>query len=100
MINDFNSAEIKIFSITEINKLVKELLQDNFPTIWVKGEISNFIEASSGHWYFSLIDNNAQVRCTMFRGKNNNVKCIKLVINPRFMTDFGEPEKAFNNKKW
>ena len=74
MINDFNSAEIKIFSITEINKLVKELLQDNFPTIWVKGEISNFIEASSGHWYFSLKDNNAQVRCTMFRGKNNNVK--------------------------
>ncbi len=74
MINDFNSAEIKIFSITEINKLVKELLRDNFPTIWVKGEISNFIEASSGHWYFSLKDNNAQVRCTMFKGKNNNVK--------------------------
>tara|TARA_B110000014_G_scaffold248136_1_gene222235 strand:- start:1876 stop:3099 length:1224 start_codon:yes stop_codon:yes gene_type:complete len=74
MINDFNSAEIKIFSITEINKLVKELLQNNFPPIWVKGEISNFIEASSGHWYFSLKDNNAQVRCTMFRGKNNTVK--------------------------
>ncbi|MDC0127072.1 exodeoxyribonuclease VII large subunit [Methylophilaceae bacterium] len=76
MINDFNSAEIKIFSITEINKLVKELLQDNFPSIWVKGEISNFIEASSGHWYFSLKDNKAQVRCTMFRGKNNEVKWI------------------------
>ena len=74
MINDFNSAEIKIFSITEINKLVKQLLQDNFPTIWVKGEISNFIEASSGHWYFSLKDNNAQVRCTMFKGQNNEVK--------------------------
>lgn len=74
MINDFNPAEIKIFSITEINKLVKELLQNNFPPIWVKGEISNFIEASSGHWYFSLKDNNAQVRCTMFRGKNNTVK--------------------------
>ncbi|MAS00367.1 MAG: exodeoxyribonuclease VII large subunit [Nitrosomonadales bacterium] len=76
MINDFNSAEIKIFSITEINKLVKQLLQDNFPTIWVKGEISNFIEASSGHWYFSLKDNNAQVRCTMFKGQNNEVKRI------------------------
>lgn len=76
MINDFNSAEVKIFSITEINKVVKELLQDNFPAIWVKGEISNFIEASSGHWYFSLKDNNAQVRCTMFRGKNNEVKWI------------------------
>ena len=76
MINDFNSAEIKIFSITEINKLVKEILQDNFPSIWVKGEISNFIEASSGHWYFSLKDNGAQVRCTMFRGKNNEVKWV------------------------
>ena len=76
MINDFNSAEVKIFSITEINKLVKELLQDNFPSIWVKGEISNFIEASSGHWYFSLKDNDAQVRCTMFRGKNNEVKWV------------------------
>ena len=76
MINDFNSAEIKIFSITEINKLVKELLQNNFPSIWVKGEISNFIEASSGHWYFSLKDNGAQVRCTMFKGKNNAVKWV------------------------
>ena len=76
MINDFNSAEVKIFSITEINKLVKELLQDNFPSIWVKGEISNFIEASSGHWYFSLKDNDAQVRCTMFRGKNNEVNWV------------------------
>jgi len=74
MINDFNSAEIKIFSITEINKLVKEVLQNNFPSIWVKGEISNFIEASSGHWYFSLKDSSAQVRCTMFKGKNSEVK--------------------------
>ena len=76
MINDFNSAEIKIFSITEINKLVKELLQDNFPSIWVKGELSNFIEASSGHWYFTLKDNGAQARCTMFKGKNSQVKWI------------------------
>jgi len=76
MINDFNSAEIKIFSITEINRLVKELLQTNFPSIWVKGEISNFIEASSGHWYFSLKDNGAQVRCTMFKGKNNAVEWV------------------------
>ena len=50
------------------------MLQHNFPIILVKGEISNFIEATSGHWYFSLKDSNAQVRCTMFKGKNSRIK--------------------------
>lgn len=74
IINDFNSYETKIFSVSEINKLVKDILQHNFPIILIKGEVSNFIEASSGHWYFSLKDSNAQVRCTMFKGKNSRVK--------------------------
>ncbi len=74
IINDFNSDGAKIFSVSEINKLVKDLLQNNFPSIWIKGEISNFVEAGSGHWYFTLKDNNAQVRCTMFRGRNSQVK--------------------------
>ena len=74
IINDFKSYETKIFSVSEINKLVKDILQHNFPIILVKGEISNFIEASSGHWYFSLKDSNAQVRCTMFKGKNSRIK--------------------------
>jgi len=74
IINDFNSDGTKIFSVSEINKLVKDLLQNNFPSIWIKGEISNFVEASSGHWYFTLKDNNAQVRCAMFRGRNSQVK--------------------------
>jgi len=74
IINDFNSYETKIFSVSEINKLVKNILQHNFPIILIKGEVSNFIEASSGHWYFSLKDSRAQVRCTMFKGKNSRVK--------------------------
>lgn len=74
IINDFKSYETKIFSVSEINKLVKDMLQHNFPIILVKGEISNFIEATSGHWYFSLKDSNAQVRCTMFKGKNSRIK--------------------------
>jgi len=74
IINDFNSYETKIFSVSEINKLVKDILQHNFPIILIKGEVSNFIEVSSGHWYFSLKDSNAQVRCTMFKGKNSRVK--------------------------
>jgi exodeoxyribonuclease VII large subunit len=62
--------EAKIFSVREINHLVKELLEQSFPSFWISGEISNFINASSGHWYFSLKDDEAQVRCTMFKNKN------------------------------
>jgi len=73
IINDFISDEPKIFSVSEINRLVKKVLTDTFDSVWIKGEISNFTKASSGHWYFTLKDNNSQVRCTMFRGKNNFV---------------------------
>ena len=73
IINDFISDEPKIFSVSEINRLVKKVLTDSFDSVWIKGEISNFIKASSGHWYFTIKDNTSQVRCTMFRGKNNYV---------------------------
>jgi len=56
--------------VKEINRLVRELLEQSFPSFWITGEISNFISASSGHWYFSLKDEEAQVRCTMFKNKN------------------------------
>lgn len=69
-INSLNPAESKVFSVKEINRLVRELLEQSFPTFWITGEISNFISASSGHWYFSLKDDEAQVRCTMFKNKN------------------------------
>lgn len=62
--------EARVFSVKEINRLVRELLEQNFPPFWISGEISNFISASSGHWYFSLKDDEAQVRCTMFKNKN------------------------------
>ena len=71
IINDFISDEPKIFSVSEINRLVKKVLTDSFDSVWIKGEISNFTKASSGHWYFTIKDNTSQVRCTMFRGKNN-----------------------------
>ena len=69
-INSLNPAESKVFSVKEINRLVRESLEQSFPTFWITGEISNFISASSGHWYFSLKDDEAQVRCTMFKNKN------------------------------
>jgi exodeoxyribonuclease VII large subunit len=76
MINEEESDSQKIFSVTELNRMVKNVLQHNFQIIWIKGEISNFISATSGHWYFSLKDSEAQVRCAMFRGSNNKIDWI------------------------
>lgn len=63
----------KILSVTELNRLAREVLQASFPLFWLSGEISNFTRAASGHWYFSLKDNGAQVRCVMFKGRNSYV---------------------------
>jgi exodeoxyribonuclease VII large subunit len=66
--------EKHIYTISELNQQVRNLLETNFNRIWVEGEISNFVCPSSGHRYFSLKDKNAQVRCAMFRGHNNRLK--------------------------
>ncbi len=50
--------------------MARRALETQLPLLWVEGEISNFTCAQSGHWYFSLKDTNAQVRCVMFRGRN------------------------------
>ncbi|OYZ71232.1 MAG: exodeoxyribonuclease VII large subunit [Methylophilaceae bacterium 17-43-7] len=63
----------KILTVTELNRLAREVLEMSFPLFWVSGEISNFTRAASGHWYFSLKDAGAQVRCVMFKGRNNYV---------------------------
>jgi exodeoxyribonuclease VII large subunit len=59
-----------VLSVSEVNRTARELLEQAFPLIWIGGEISNFMQASSGHCYFSLKDANAQVRCVMFRNKS------------------------------
>lgn len=59
-----------ILSVTELNRMARELLETSFPLFWISGEISNLTRAASGHWYFSLKDQGAQVRCVMFRGRN------------------------------
>lgn len=58
-----------IYSVSELNQMVQDLLEDAFLPIWIEGEISNFSSPSSGHWYFSLKDANAQVRCALFNGR-------------------------------
>lgn len=62
-----------VHTISELNQLVHSLLDDAFLPIWVEGEISNFSCPSSGHWYFTLKDANAQVRSAMFQGKNRTL---------------------------
>ncbi len=61
----------KVYTISQLNKEVRSLLEGNFPLVWVEGEISNLVQPGSGHIYFSLKDEFAQVRCAMFRGKNH-----------------------------
>ncbi|MFQ5487356.1 MAG: exodeoxyribonuclease VII large subunit [Gammaproteobacteria bacterium] len=59
-----------IFTVSRLNREVRELLEGSFPLIWVEGEVSNFARPSSGHWYLTLKDEVAQVRCAMFRNRN------------------------------
>jgi len=70
MRDQFSSPLPAVLSVTELNRSVRELLETSVPLLWVGGEISNLTRAASGHWYFSLKDKTAQVRCVMFRNRN------------------------------
>ena len=63
-------AERDIYSVSRLNREVRVLLERGFGTLWLEAEISNFSRPASGHWYFSLKDAGAQVRCAMFRQRN------------------------------
>jgi exodeoxyribonuclease VII large subunit len=66
---DSSYAAPPVLTVTALNAQVGRLLERSFPLTWIGGEISNFTRASSGHWYFTLKDDAAQVRAVMFRGK-------------------------------
>jgi len=59
-----------IYTVSRLNREVRVLLERGFGSLWLEAEISNFARPSSGHWYFSLKDAGAQVRCAMFRQRN------------------------------
>ena len=63
----------KVMGVSELNRRVKNMLEANLELLWVAGELSNVMRAASGHWYFSLKDDAAQVRCVMFRGRASQV---------------------------
>ncbi|MGC2165890.1 MAG: exodeoxyribonuclease VII large subunit [Gallionella sp.] len=66
----FAEKKDQVFAVAELNFAIKQLLEAGVPLIWVRGEISNLVKAASGHFYFLLKDGQAQVRCVMFRHKN------------------------------
>jgi exodeoxyribonuclease VII large subunit len=57
----------KVYTVTEITRQIKSLLEQDLPKVWVQGEISNYLLHSSGHRYFTLKDENAQMKCTLWR---------------------------------
>ncbi|WP_206483598.1 exodeoxyribonuclease VII large subunit [Thalassotalea sp. G2M2-11] len=63
-----------ILQVSELTKKVKFILESELNYVWLCGEITNFVAASSGHWYLSLKDKNSQVKCAMFKGNNRRVR--------------------------
>lgn len=65
-----STPALPVLTVSELNRMARRALESQLPLLWVEGEVSNFMRAASGHWYFSLKDASAQVRCVMFRGRN------------------------------
>ncbi len=68
----FNLDEI--YTVSDFLSLCNKTIENNIPTCWLQGEISNLSRPASGHWYFSLKDNRGQIRCALFRLNQRNIK--------------------------
>lgn len=64
-----DAAPRHVLTPSSLNRLVRDLLGDALPLVWIEGELSNVARPASGHWYFTLKDSGAQVRCAMFKLK-------------------------------
>ena len=74
MNNNNNQIQRQIYTVSELTSDIKSLLEKSFPFVWISGEISNFKVPVSGHLYFTLKDENAQIHAVMFRGQARNLK--------------------------
>ena len=63
----------KVFSVSDLTRNIRFLLEQNFSNLWVEGEICNFKFHTSGHMYFTLKDETAQIQCVMFRAENQKL---------------------------
>jgi len=70
-----NTENRKIYGVSELTRLIKSVLEDEVGEIWVEGEISNLRRPASGHWYFTVKDENAQISAVMFRGNQREAHC-------------------------
>jgi len=64
------NTQRQVLTVSQLNRKAKHLMESELGTIWLEGEISNFIHAASGHWYFTLKDSSAQIKCAIFKFKN------------------------------
>ncbi len=67
------TTERDVLTVSRLNREAKSLLEGSFPLLWIEGEISNFSRPASGHFYFTLKDAQAQVRCALFRGNQRGL---------------------------
>ncbi|MDN5937171.1 MAG: exodeoxyribonuclease VII large subunit [Salinisphaera sp.] len=67
------STKRRIYRVSELVNTARDLLEQSFPMLWIEGEVSNLARPASGHWYFTLKDAHAQVRCAMFANRNRLV---------------------------
>jgi exodeoxyribonuclease VII large subunit len=104
----FDKESRQVLTVAELTERVKLLLEERFPDIWVRGEISNFRRAASGHIYFTLKDEKAVVKAVLFRGSQNQLRFepgdgLKVVLHGnldvfdkrgeyQIIVDFMEPE--------
>lgn len=72
--DDSPTVRPRALTVSELNRQARHLLESSFMQAWVEGELSGLSRPSSGHWYFSLKDQRAQVRCAMFRGFNQRLR--------------------------
>ena len=68
------TAQQTVYAVSELSEMLRGLVEDSLPSLWVEGEISNLARPASGHWYFTLKDSGAQLRCVMFRKANYLVR--------------------------
>ena len=69
-----NTDQHRVYTVSELNSDIKDILEKTYPFIWIYGEISNFNIPASGHFYFTIKDEHAQVNAVMFRNQNRNLK--------------------------